>query len=431
LLLLVILFSIPGNGYLMTEVHEPRLNEIIVSDDKVVWHCKAWMPYSVRSFSLNITLVSSNSTVILRYIGYINASVKAEAQLRYYVKQQGQAVEVGLLMASQLNADGSPLRETIMYKVVVANKSVKVQLHSYEIEGSNIYAPINTPMERDVSSQFMFLVHALNYHYVMNAISLLKILMSTKGVLVKYSTFGINIDISKYVRWLPSSGRTACSFINSTAIPTFNASNIVTYYTAMHRGNIVYRPLARGINLSDTIECLTPLMESLNNLALLLLSSILNNTQIDKVTLDNMMDILKRIANVSRFLNELSMHHTMLYNIRVHDKYLEVKCVVIGFTPHNNSAKVLRLFTTMHSYIANSTILRSVNVPLNLCLPMLTNVKYRSNTANVSTATISSIPLAALAYPMLSRTIIYLTLLLIVVQAAIVLYVFVRAIKNR
>ena len=431
-LLLLFLLTISENVYLVAETREAQLNEIIVSSDRVVWYYETLTTSSMRPLSLNTTLDLGNNMVILRCIKYINASTKVETQLKYYVKLQGQTIDVNFLIMLQLSIGELLLREMLTSKIIIANKSIKVQLHSYEIEAPSAYVLINTPMERDVSSRFMLLVHSLGYHYITNAISLLKISMSTKGVLVRYSAFNINIDINKYIKWLSNSRSVSCRFINSTTMLTLNTSNIVLYYTTTHRTSAAHTPLAQGIDLSDTIECLAPLIESLNNIALLLLTSVLNTAQISKTTLIDVMSTMKYIAKVYKLLNDksTSTRPALYYSIDVHDKHLKIRCVIAGSILYN-STKVLKLLTTIHSYIVNSTILKSVDDLLDPYLPMFADVKYYNNSVNVSNTIRSSIRLVTLAYPALNKAVVFLTVILISIQVAIVLYVFVKAIKNR
>jgi len=431
LFLLFFLLSLPENVYL----HESQLNEVVIYNDRVVWYYEKLATNPLKPLSLNITLTSDNNTVILRYVSYSNASTdtNVKAQLRYYTKRQGQAINVNFLLTLQLSVGKLLLRESVLSKIIIANKSIKVQLHSYEIESPSVYTLINTPIERDVSSQFMSLAHSLGYHYITNAISLLKISMSTRGVLVRYSAFSISIDLDKYIKWLPSSDRVACRFINSTTMLILNTSNIVAYYTATHRINAMYTSSARDLHLSDSIGCLIPLIESLNDIALSLLTSILNSTQISKATLISIMDTVKHIAKVDKFLNSTSLsstHYALHYSINAHSKHLKIRCIIAGSIPYN-SINVLRLITVIHSHVANSTILKSINGSLAPYLPMFANVRYRNNSMSSGTTIRSSMRLVALAHPASKRAVLFLTLVLIAIQVTIVLYVFVRAIKNR
>jgi len=423
------------NVYLIAEEHESQLNEVVVYNDRVIWCYETLATNSSRPLSLSITLTSSNGTVILRYVSYTNVSsdTKVEAQLKYYTGQQGQAINVNFLLTLQLSTDELLLRESVMSKIIIANRSIKVQLHSYEIEGPNVYALINTPMECDISSQFMSLAHSLGYHYITNAISLLKISMSAKGVLVRYSAFSINIDLNKYIKWLSNNDRVACRFINSTTMLILNTSNIVTYYTATHRINAMYTSLARDLHLSDTIECLVPLIESLNNIALLLLTSILNSTQISEATLISIMDIMTWIAKVDKLLNSAplsSTYYALHYSIEILHKHLKARCIITGSIPYD-SINVLRLIAMIHSHVINSTILKSINGSLDPYLPMFASVRYCNNSVSSGTTIRSSMHLVALARSASKRVVVFLTLILIAIQVTIVLYVFVRAIKNR
>ncbi len=433
LVLIVFLTYVPEVAIATTTIQS---NVILVHGNHIEWHYVATTGHKVKPLSLTILLVPKRGAVGLYYNSSTDFPIYAA--LRYYIQSKGKVIEIDILsdVLSHRLENNITVRESSVSKIVIANRSIEVLLYSYEIEiyGST-FLP-STPIERDVSEELLAKAHELGYRYVTNLFGLFKSSVSTRGSKYSYDIFNVDIDTTTYLHSLPPELRTLCRFIDTSSL-YLNVTNMLTLHTSFTTMPTVTHNLADSSLYIEKVLCLLPLVLSLNRIVLSLrtipstpksiaLPQI--KSTILKVEAENIPIITAMHRDLRNLLN--ATDYALLYTMRSWDTRLAVDCS-ITHKPGNavKEINVTRVFSIIQSYVAKLSLSDIDRRVVSTISPYGAYINYESLN-NLSSRLITT-ALSTSPPPKTLNLIVAITVLIVAIQAIVILYYMIRAIKKR
>ncbi len=410
-------------------------NVIIVHENHIRWHYTARIDYNTKPLSLTISLAPKREIEL-----YYNSSTGSltHATLKYYIQTRGKVVEIDILsnVLSHRWENNITVKESSVSKIIVANRSIEVLLHSYEIEIYGSALSSLTPIERDISEELLAKAHELGYRYITSLFGIFKLSISTRGTKYSYDVFDVDINTKSYLHSLPPEMRSLCSFINASSL-FLNMTSMFVLHTSSTTSLTATRNLIESSLDVEKALCLLPLVMSLDRIALSLrtIPSIPKSITlppiepaVPKVMLENIAVITALHRNLRNLLN--TTDYALLYTIRIQNGYLTADCSItykLGKTA--KEINTTRVFSVVQSYISKLPLFGVDREVVSTISPQGAYIRYESSDTLGSHLFTAALPTSS--PPRTLNLIITITLLLVAIQTSVVLYHIVKAIKKR